>query len=92
MKDSIAALTEPLEVTVVVVAQSAESAMPKRCSLPSRLPPVEPSKAWVWRPAACWATVPCCSAGRITAMKATQRMSIAAKIAQPCRWAPTMRP
>ena len=25
--------------------------MPKRCSLPSRLPPVEPSKAWVWRPA-----------------------------------------
>ena len=31
--------TEPLDAAVVAAAQSAESAMPKRVSLPSRLPP-----------------------------------------------------
>ena len=92
VKDSSAALTEPLEVTVVVVAHSADSVIPLRCSLPSMLPPVEPWKAVVCRPAACWAAVPCCSAGKITAIRATHMTSIAAKIAQPWRWAPTMRP
>ena len=62
VRDSKAPLTAPVEVTVVIAVQSDVSAMPKRCSLPSRLPPVEPWKAVVWRPAACWAGVPCCSA------------------------------
>ena len=61
VSDSIEALTAPLEVTVVIAVQSAELAMPKRCSLPSMLPPVEPrcDGADARR---CWAGVPCCSA------------------------------
>ena len=43
MKDSIALLTAPHEVTVVTTSNSAEPAIPKRCSLPSMLPPVEPA-------------------------------------------------
>ncbi len=39
VKDSIALFTAPHEVTVVTVSNSAEPAMPKRCSLPSMLPP-----------------------------------------------------
>ena len=62
VSDSNAALTAPHEVTVVTAVHSAELAMPKRCSLPSRLPPVEPSRMPVWTPAACWAGVPCISA------------------------------
>ena len=62
VSDSKAELTAPHEVTVVIAVQSEELAIPKRCSLPSMLPPVEPWKAWVWRPATCWAGVPCCSA------------------------------
>ncbi len=41
VNDSIALLTAPHEVTVVTTSNSAEPAMPKRCSLPSRLPPSE---------------------------------------------------
>ncbi len=59
----MAPLTEPLEVTVVVDAQSADCAIPLRCSLPSRLPPVESTRAVVGLPALCSAGVPCCSAG-----------------------------
>ena len=51
VSESKAALTAPQEVTVVTAVQSDESAIPKRCSLPSMLPPVEPSKAWVMTPA-----------------------------------------
>ena len=36
---SCAVLTAPHEVSVVVVAQRIESAIPKRTSLPSMLPP-----------------------------------------------------
>jgi len=60
VSDSNAPLTAPVEVTVVIAVQSEVSAMPKRCSLPSRLPPVEPWKAVVCTPAACCAAVPCC--------------------------------
>ena len=42
VKDSIALLTAPHEVTVVTTSNSAEPAIPKRCSLPSMLPPPEP--------------------------------------------------
>ena len=38
MKLSCMALTEPFEAAVVASAQSAESAAPKRTSLPSMLP------------------------------------------------------
>ena len=62
VSDSNAALTAPQEVTVVTAVQSAELAIPKRCSLPSRLPPVEPLKWSVLTPARCCAGVPCCSA------------------------------
>ena len=54
VSDSSAALTAPVEVTVVTAVHSAEPAMPKRCSLPSML--------WPTTPAACWAGVPCSSA------------------------------
>ena len=62
VNDSIALFTAPHEVTVVTVSNSAEPAIPKRCSLPSRLPPVEPEITCVCRPAACWAGEPCASA------------------------------
>ena len=61
VNDSIAALTEPFEVSLVVVAHTAELTMPLRISLPSMFPPVEPAIARVLTPAACWAGVPCCS-------------------------------
>ncbi len=54
VSDSMAALTAPHDITVVSAANSDELAMPKRCSLPSMLPPV--------RPARCWAGEPCDSA------------------------------
>jgi hypothetical protein len=44
-------LTDPLDATVVAVAQSAELAMPKRTSFPSMLPPD-------WSALAAWST-PC---------------------------------
>ena len=62
VKDSIALLTAPHEVTVVTTSKRAEPAIPKRCSLPSRLPPVEPWITPVWSPAACCAGEPCASA------------------------------
>ena len=62
VKDSIALLTAPHEVTVVTTSNSAEPAIPKRCSLPSRLPPAEPAIACVWMPAACCAGEPWASA------------------------------
>ena len=43
MKLSCMALTAPQEAAVVMTANSAETAMPKRTSLPSMLPPSRPS-------------------------------------------------
>ena len=59
VSDSNAALTAPHDVTVVTAVHSAEFAIPKRCSLPSMLPPVEPSMRGT---PACSAGEPCCSA------------------------------
>jgi hypothetical protein len=53
VSDSKAALTAPVDVTVVTAAQSELPAVPKRTSLPSRFAPATP--------AACWAAVPCSS-------------------------------
>ena len=54
VSDSNAALTAPVEVTVVIAVHSEEPAVPKRNSLPSRFAPTTP--------AACWAGVPWLSA------------------------------
>ena len=62
VSESRAPLTAPQEVTVVTAVHNDVSAIPKRCSLPSMLPPVEPSKAAVASPAWCCAGLPCCSA------------------------------
>ena len=62
VNDSIALLTAPHDVTVVTTSNSAEPAIPKRCSLPSMLPPVDPATTWVCSPAACCAGEPCASA------------------------------
>ncbi len=59
---SSAEFTEPLDAAVVMADHSELSATPKRCSLPSRLPPVLPSWAATSTPAALWAGEPCCSA------------------------------
>ena len=53
VNDSIALLTAPHEVTVVITSNSAELATPKRWSLPSMLPPEDPWITPVCRPAAC---------------------------------------
>jgi hypothetical protein len=47
VKDSMALFTAPQEVTVVTTSNSADPAIPKRCSLPSRFPPLEPASTWV---------------------------------------------
>ena len=44
VKQSCMALTAPHEAAVVITANSAEAAMPKRTSLPSMLPPVRPER------------------------------------------------
>ena len=54
VNESCMALTAPHDASVVITANSEEAAMPKRTSLPSRLPPV--------RPSAVKASLPCASA------------------------------
>ncbi len=54
VKESCMAFTAPHDAAVVMTANSAEAAMPKRVSLPSMLPPV--------RPSALSASLPCASA------------------------------
>ena len=78
---------------MVTALHSAELAMPKRCSLPSRLPPVDPARWCVF------------DAGQVLGGRAVllgqvddddagdeQRSTSRAKIAQPWRRLPTMRP
>ena len=84
LSDSIAALTAPQLAAVVTAANSAEEAMPKRCSLPSMFGPV--------RPAACIAGVVRVSAAYSTATATTNRASITANSVQPWRRLPTIRP
>ena len=91
VSDSKAVLTAPQETTVVIAVKSAELAMPKRCSLPSMLPPVDPATCR-------------CDAGEVLGRRAVrlgdvddgdaddEQDAIAAKIAQPWRRLPTMRP
>ena len=56
-------LTEPLEAFVVVDAQRAVSAMPKRTSLSCMLPPLCCEPAVMFTPESRSTCEPCCSAG-----------------------------
>src|SRR3954449_7636761 len=84
VSDSNAALTAPVEVTVVTAVQSAEPAVPNRTSLPSRFAPATP--------AACCAAVPCISPRYTTIVETANSANIAPKMVQPWRRLPTMRP
>src|SRR5579871_3415576 len=84
VKLSCMALTAPQEASVVITANSEDATMPKRTSLPSMLPPV--------RPKACIMVLPLASAQYVTATPARNSTPITARIAQPWRWLPTMRP
>ncbi len=63
---------------MVAAVHSALFAIPKRCSLPSRFPPVVPSADAVATWAVFWAGEPFCSAAYATAMVATSITTIAA--------------
>ena len=52
MKEPCIALTEPFDAPVVNTAQTADSAVPKRTSLPSMLAPVTPMACISGLPAA----------------------------------------
>jgi hypothetical protein len=84
VSESSAAFTAPHDVTVVIAVHSAELVIPKRVSLPSRLPPAIP--------AACCAGEPWTSAAYTIATPTTSSRSIATYSAQPWRRLPTMRP
>ena len=78
---------------MVVVAQSDDCGDPVSLLLALEVAAGRAVERVVVRaPAACWAGVPCCSAGKITSDERDPDASIAAKIAQPWRWRPTMRP
>jgi hypothetical protein len=85
-------LTEPLEASVVAVAQSAVLAMPKRTSLSCMFPPLWPCPCVMLTPEARSTGDACCSAGYATPTPIANIANIAAKIIQACRRASTMRP
>src|SRR3978361_162016 len=78
------ALTAPHDVSVVIVANSADAAMPKRASLPSQLPPATPS--------ACTMGLPAASAAYAAVKPATNSVVIRANRTHPCRGSRTTRP
>ena len=86
------ALTAPVEVSVVMVAHSAEAPMPKRTSLPSRLPPACVDVAAWSAPTLVRLGLPVCSLQYMTPTLSTTSTMAAAKSAQPCRWLPANRP
>jgi hypothetical protein len=80
------AFTAPHEAPVVTVAKRAELVIPKRVSLPSRLP-ID------------WSTPSPRSAGLsvdsleyATSKPTRKSAAMAARIDQPCFWSPAMRP
>src|SRR5450755_826183 len=76
--------TAPSPLAVPAATNSADPAVPKRCSLSCRLAPCSP--------AACIAGVPWASAAYRTPTPATNSTSMAEYSAQPWRVRPTMRP
>ena len=89
------AFTAPQEVAVVAVANRVVPAMPKRTSLPSMLPPDAPPRG----PETAWATGSALQAGVAALFRpgagadsaSTNRMVMAARMAQPWRRSRTMR-
>ena len=82
--------TAPQLASVVTVANRAESAMPKRTSLPSMLPPACVRLAR-------WSTplsrgLPRASAQYAVVTPLRNKKAMAAHTAQPCRCDPVMRP
>ena len=90
--ESCIELTEPFEAAVVAVAQSAESASPKRTSLPSMLPPGFVSLEIWFTPNAPIFGLPDDSAAYATNIIGIKIMNIAARTAQPWRVSPTILP
>ena len=92
VNESCIAFTAPQDAAVVMVANSAEAAMPKRASLPSMLPPGCSALATGSTPSAASCGWPCCSR-LVTATTASTNITvIAASNAPPWRTSPTMRP
>ena len=89
---SWAAFTAPHEVSVVVVAQRIELAMPKRTSLPSMLPPGWAAVAVCVAPARVRFGLPFCSEMYMTVMLMITSAMAAANSAHPCFWSPAKRP
>src|SRR5262249_57865428 len=90
--ESCMLLTAPQLASVVIVANSAEFAMPNRTSLPSMFPPGASAVA-VWSaPAAVSNGFPRASAQYVVVTPARNRNAIAAQTAQPCARDPVMSP
>ena len=79
------ALTAPVLVPVVTAANSPPTAAPKRVSLPSMLP-------MAWLTPAGKSGLPPASPIMATTAPTTRTPAIAAKMVQPWRWLPAIRP
>ena len=85
-------LTAPQEAAVVIAANRAVAAMPKRVSLPSMLPPLCKALATWSAPSALNLGLPDCSAHMMATTALTKITVIAANKAQPWRLSPTIWP
>ena len=92
VEESWELFTAPVDVAVVVAANNPEAPIPNRVSLPSMFPPGCVAEAAWSAPARATIGLPCCSAPMATATEIPQSRNITAKMAQPCRREPTMRP
>ena len=92
VNESCMPMTAPQDAAVVMAANKAVAAMPKRASLPSMLPPGCVALALWSAPSAASSGLPCCSCEMTTTTATTKMAVIAASTAQPWRGSPTMRP
>ena len=92
VKLSCMAITAPQLAAVVMTANRAEAAMPKRVSLPSMLPPACSALAAWSTPSEASSGLPCCSKAVAATTATTNSRPIVARIVQPWRSSPTMRP
>src|SRR5260370_36077995 len=83
VKESCIALTQPHDASGVMVAESAEVAMPKRTSLPSMLPPGLVADATISTPRAAWMGLPRASAQYAVATPLANSTYIATHSAHP---------
>ncbi|EXI73857.1 MAG: hypothetical protein AW07_01993 [Candidatus Accumulibacter sp. SK-11] len=95
VNESCIELTAPQDAAVVIVAKRAESAIPKRASLPSMLPSVKAVVRTLVAsvsPTFASSGLPCCSKLIAPMAKLTKSRPIAANTVQPWRSSPTMQP